>query len=202
MSCWFAASLTYTPTGYTRSRQYPTGVYGASRPMKHEHHEHSHRGRDRHVAGTAVDPVCGMTVKIEGARHTHRHGTRTHYFCSRALSREVHRRIRSAISTPLQRPRCGGRSQSPSRKARSTPAPCIPRSCRRGRALARSAAWRSSPRACRRPMQAPIRSSSISRTACGSAPPSPSRSSCSPWVRTSACRCTAGFRRKLRAGSS
>ena len=48
--------------------------------MKHEHHEHSHR--EESPAGTAIDPVCGMTVEIEGAKHTHRHGTDTHYFCS------------------------------------------------------------------------------------------------------------------------
>lgn len=47
--------------------------------MKHEHHE-THR--DGSPAGTAIDPVCGMTVKIEGARHTQRHGTGTQYFCS------------------------------------------------------------------------------------------------------------------------
>ncbi len=40
----------------------------------------SHRGGS--PAGTAIDPVCGMTVKIEGAKHTHRHGTGTYYFCS------------------------------------------------------------------------------------------------------------------------
>jgi Cu+-exporting ATPase len=47
--------------------------------MKHEHHQ-PHRGES--AAGTAIDPVCGMTVKIEGGRHTYRHGTETHYFCS------------------------------------------------------------------------------------------------------------------------
>ncbi len=51
--------------------------------MKHEHHEHPHGGHDlANVAGTAVDPVCGMKVKIEGARHTHLHGTDKYYFCS------------------------------------------------------------------------------------------------------------------------
>jgi Cu+-exporting ATPase len=36
-----------------------------------------------HDAGeTARDPVCGMTVKKEGARHLHDHGGVTHYFCS------------------------------------------------------------------------------------------------------------------------
>lgn len=47
--------------------------------MKHEHHE-SRRGES--AAGTVIDPVCGMTVKIEGARHTARHGADTYYFCS------------------------------------------------------------------------------------------------------------------------
>ncbi len=140
-----------------------------------------------------IDPVCGMTVKIEGAKHTHRHGGGTYYFCSARLPREVHRRSGALPRRRCQGPRCGGRSQSRSRQARSTPAPCIPRSCRRARALARTAAWRSSPRACRRPTPAPIRNSSISRIACGSAPRSPSRSWSSPWGRTLACRCTAGL---------
>jgi YHS domain-containing protein len=30
---------------------------------------------------TAVDPVCGMTVKVEGAAHLHEHGGETFYFC-------------------------------------------------------------------------------------------------------------------------
>ncbi|HSH75581.1 MAG TPA: XdhC family protein [Longimicrobiales bacterium] len=30
---------------------------------------------------SAVDPVCGMSVAIEGAAHTHDHGGRTYYFC-------------------------------------------------------------------------------------------------------------------------
>ena len=31
---------------------------------------------------TATDPVCGMTVKIAGAKNTTRHAGHTHYFCS------------------------------------------------------------------------------------------------------------------------
>ena len=31
---------------------------------------------------TAIDPVCGMKVKVAGARHTAQHGGHTHYFCS------------------------------------------------------------------------------------------------------------------------
>ena len=30
---------------------------------------------------TAVDPVCGMTVRIEGAAHVHEHGGERFYFC-------------------------------------------------------------------------------------------------------------------------
>ncbi|MDH5589697.1 MAG: XdhC family protein [Gemmatimonadota bacterium] len=30
---------------------------------------------------TALDPICGMTVKIEGAHHTFDHEGRTYYFC-------------------------------------------------------------------------------------------------------------------------
>ncbi len=30
---------------------------------------------------TAVDPVCGMTVSVEGAAHTHEHQGETYYFC-------------------------------------------------------------------------------------------------------------------------
>lgn len=32
-------------------------------------------------AGTAIDPVCGMTVKVDGARHTHQHEGKVYYFC-------------------------------------------------------------------------------------------------------------------------
>jgi xanthine dehydrogenase accessory factor len=30
---------------------------------------------------TAIDPICGMTVQVEGARHTAEHDGRTVYFC-------------------------------------------------------------------------------------------------------------------------
>jgi P-type Cu+ transporter len=51
--------------------------------MKREHHEHSHGGENPDVAaGTATDPVCGMTVKTEGANHTHSRDGRIYYFCN------------------------------------------------------------------------------------------------------------------------
>ena len=33
-------------------------------------------------SGTAVDPVCGMSVAIEGASFVHEHDASQHYFCS------------------------------------------------------------------------------------------------------------------------
>ena len=34
------------------------------------------------IEGTAIDPVCGMSVTIEGAKHTACHEGSEHYFCS------------------------------------------------------------------------------------------------------------------------
>jgi Cu+-exporting ATPase len=52
--------------------------------MAHDHQEHSHHSHSPTATpgGTAIDPVCGMSVRIEGARHTHEHGGRTYYFCN------------------------------------------------------------------------------------------------------------------------
>ena len=38
--------------------------------------------------GTAIDPVCGMTVAMEGARHTSEHQGRTYYFCGKGCRLE------------------------------------------------------------------------------------------------------------------
>ncbi|MBL6652632.1 MAG: cadmium-translocating P-type ATPase [Reyranella sp.] len=43
-------------------------------------HGHSHAGHSQAVAAT--DPVCGMKVKIEGAKHTAVHDSHTYYFCN------------------------------------------------------------------------------------------------------------------------
>jgi P-type Cu+ transporter len=50
----------------------------------HEHaHSHSHaRGADAVPPGKAIDPVCGMTVDIATAKHTHVHRGKTWYFCN------------------------------------------------------------------------------------------------------------------------
>jgi Cu+-exporting ATPase len=39
--------------------------------------------RERAAAGadTAIDPVCGMSVRIDGAQNTFQHAGRTYYFC-------------------------------------------------------------------------------------------------------------------------
>ena len=46
--------------------------------MAHEHAHCSHADHD----DTATDPVCGMSVTIEGARHVAEVDGKTHYFCS------------------------------------------------------------------------------------------------------------------------
>jgi P-type Cu+ transporter len=52
--------------------------------MEHATHEHSHShgAEAAPPAGKAIDPVCGMTVDIATAKHTHAHPGRTWYFCS------------------------------------------------------------------------------------------------------------------------
>lgn len=40
------------------------------------------------VAQEAIDPVCGMTVEIAGARHTSEYAGQTYYFCCPACQRE------------------------------------------------------------------------------------------------------------------
>ncbi|MEI7873890.1 MAG: heavy metal translocating P-type ATPase [Alphaproteobacteria bacterium] len=47
--------------------------------MTQEHQHGAHCGHDHDVA---IDPVCGMKVKIAGAKNTTVHDGRTHYFCS------------------------------------------------------------------------------------------------------------------------
>ena len=34
------------------------------------------------IEGTAIDPVCGMSVAIDGAQHIATHDGAKHYFCS------------------------------------------------------------------------------------------------------------------------
>jgi len=46
------------------------------------HHGHSHDHAKAHDAGTAIDPVCGMTVAIGPDARSAEHAGHTYYFCS------------------------------------------------------------------------------------------------------------------------
>src|SRR3990167_4594320 len=54
----FVHDLNYTPVGYRWQA------------MKHDHQHGASCGHDHHAAETATDPVCGMKVKIAGAKNT------------------------------------------------------------------------------------------------------------------------------------
>jgi len=41
-----------------------------------------HHSHDTQSEKTAIDPVCGMTVKIDGAANVVMHDCAEHYFCS------------------------------------------------------------------------------------------------------------------------
>ncbi len=52
---------------------------------QHQHSPHQHEPETHAAAaapGTAIDPVCGMTVKVATAKHTHEHAGATYYFCN------------------------------------------------------------------------------------------------------------------------
>src|SRR5580704_7177382 len=65
---------------------YPYRVLVSIDQMAHDHHRHSpHEHRHDHTAavpGAALDPVCGMAVDPQTAKHRHRHENHTYYFCS------------------------------------------------------------------------------------------------------------------------
>jgi P-type Cu+ transporter len=54
--------------------------------MDHATHDHTntraHRPESAPPPGKAIDPVCGMTVDVATAKHTHAHEGKTWYFCS------------------------------------------------------------------------------------------------------------------------
>ena len=61
--------LNHTPVGYRKQG------------MTHEHHRHG-PACHHDAPDTAIDLVCGMKVKVAGARNTAVHDGRIHYFCS------------------------------------------------------------------------------------------------------------------------
>src|SRR5512139_2600425 len=54
---------------------------------RHDHSHHDHHGHSGEAAGaqpgTAIDPICGMTVDIATTKHKHSFGATTWYFCSK-----------------------------------------------------------------------------------------------------------------------
>ena len=107
---------------------------------------------------TATDPVCGMSGRPrQRAGISPRHDGAGASISARPAARRSSRRDPAELSRrPARRPsRC--------RRARSTPARCIPRSCATSPATARSAAWRWSRWACRPATKGRTPSSSTSR---------------------------------------
>jgi heavy metal translocating P-type ATPase len=66
----------------------------------HDHATHSHSS-----ATTATDPVCGMAVKIEGAKHKAVHDGQTCYFCSaKCLAKFIAEPERYLKPSPAKQP--------------------------------------------------------------------------------------------------
>jgi Cu+-exporting ATPase len=70
--------------------------------MKHEHHHGPACGHDHDIA---IDPVCGMKVKVAGARNTTVHEGHTYYFCNpkclQKFTAEPDRYLKPAEAAPL-----------------------------------------------------------------------------------------------------
>jgi len=73
--------------------------------MKHDHPHGAHCHHDHPAAETATDPVCGMTVKIAGAKNTTVHEGHTYYFCNpkclQKFTAEPDRYLKPAEAAPL-----------------------------------------------------------------------------------------------------
>ena len=70
------------------------------------------------IEGTATDPVCGMSVKMDGARFIDRHEGGDHYFCSSRCLISSARAARSGAHARRRRLAWWSRSDSA-----TTPAP-------------------------------------------------------------------------------
>ena len=63
------------------------------------------------IEGTATDPVCGMSVKMDGARFIDRHEGGDHYFCSsRCLDKF---RASVEVAAPCRGPSVGDAKEPP-----------------------------------------------------------------------------------------
>ena len=49
--------------------------------------------------GVAVDPICGMDVRIDGARHKLEHENRTYYFCCEGCKERFERDLTPAVDS-------------------------------------------------------------------------------------------------------
>jgi YHS domain-containing protein len=84
----------------------------------------------------AIDPVCGMEVDSQKAKHREENDVRTYYFCSAGCKDKFladPNRYLSARKSPQR--------EEAMPEARFTRAPCIPKSARLDRDPAPSAAW-------------------------------------------------------------
>ena len=99
-------------------------------------HMHSHHGQKPAALpeGAARDPVCGMTVDPEGAKHRTVHGGHPYDFCCSGC-------LTKFEADPARYLKRSRRPHRQSRKEPSIPAQCIHKSGSWGRAHAPSAAW-------------------------------------------------------------
>lgn len=103
----------------------------------HGHHDHGTHGGAQAQAdsGKAIDPVCGMQVKIKPeARHRDYEG-QTFYFCSDGCQSKFD------VDPWFYASGAAAKVEKTPRRARNGPARCIPRSSETNPAPARSAAW-------------------------------------------------------------
>ena len=105
--------------------------------MRDDHGRHHHAPAGSDASHKVKDPVCGMTVDPQTAKHRAEAAGATYYFCSpkcrEKFVAEPARYLKAEVAAPAAKPAPAGRS---------TPARCIRKSGRSGRAIARSAAWR------------------------------------------------------------
>ena len=90
-------------------------------------HDHHQNGAVWAAAEMDIDPVCGMKVDPATSKHRSIMTARTFHFCSARCREKFIGRSRAL-------PQAGPAPRRHRRRARSTPARCIPRSGRRDRA--------------------------------------------------------------------
>ena len=94
--------------------------------MNETHRQHSHKHKTVADAATAIDPVCGMTVKITPTALQTEHGGKSYYFCS-PRCRDKFEADPSRFTTPQQTP-----TQPPAAPGVKWTCPMHPEIVRRG----------------------------------------------------------------------